>query len=69
MKLLKSEIRETSYDIQVTETELGTIIVALGDIGFDNLQRANRSYETPLKIINDEDQLDWLVGELTELID
>lgn len=69
MKWLKTEHRETVYDIQLTETELGTILVALGNMTYSNLLSCNRSYENPYKISNDADQLNNLTDELAELID
>ena len=69
MEFIDKEVAETTYDIRLTESELGTIIVALGDIGFDNLKKENRNYDCPYKIVSTPTEIDTLIDELVTVID
>lgn len=68
MELLNTQYAETTYDIRLTESELGTILVALGNINYFQLLECNSSYEPPYKVINNPDQLDDFTDNLAKLV-
>lgn len=68
MELLNTQYKETTFDIRLTETELGTILVALGNINYPKLIEYNHAYQNPYKVFNDVNSLDNFTNELTELI-
>ncbi len=68
MKLLNKIKAETTYDIQLTEAELGAIIIALWNIDFDELKSCAKDHDMPIKIIENEDKFCELVNNLDELL-
>jgi hypothetical protein len=69
MNLIRKTFAEIVYEIKLSETELNTIQVALGAIRFNILDNTNRSYEIPLRIIKDDEELTMLYDDISNIID
>jgi hypothetical protein len=69
MDLIRKTFAETVYEIKLSETELNTIQVALGAVRFNVLDNTNRSYEIPLRIVKDDEELSKLYDDISDIID